>query len=285
VVVPSPVPHRLRFLAGDGEIEVVDVANGFAVPDGAVVMLYDVSTPTRLGALEAPVRANRQPMVVFDHHDAAIEFDALALVDVTAGATAEIVFRLLEARNAPLAPEVAFPLYVALVADTGSFNYGKTTAFSHRMAARLLEAGVSPPAVHSDIEGHRTLAAVRAAGAAVAGIHVDRLDPRIAHATLSLETWLATAPEHVESGDIVNHTLAVEGVLAGVLLLAVAPRTTRVSMRSRGAASVLEVAEAFGGGGHRNAAGATVAGSPDEVRENVLSKLRAELARQLGPRP
>ena len=93
------------------------------------------------------------------------------------------------------------------------------------------------------------------------------------------------ASEHkmaLEMLDLVNHTIALSGVLAGVLFIAAEPRLTRLSLRSKNDTSVVEVARAFGGGGHRNAAGATIQEPLEAVRDAVLSELRASLARQHG---
>jgi len=283
VVIPSPLPRRLAFFTRPGEIQSVIAPDIPHFSPDAVVALYDISNLGRLGTLEAPLRASRAPKVVFDHHDGDADLDGLAFIDEGAGATGQVIFEVLEARHVHISVDLALPLYVALVADTGSFNYGKTSPRTHVIAAALLEAGVRPLEVHGMLEGTRSLAAVRALGEVVAGIQVDGEDSRIAHATLRHELLSTGGSEPLDAGDLVNYTIALDGVLAGVLFVQVEPRVTRLSFRSKAGVSVVETARALGGGGHMNAAGATVTAPLEEVRTRVLTHLRKSLGEQVGP--
>lgn len=281
VLLPSPLSRRLAFLPRDGEVTIVK--DGAALPSDAVFLLYDFSTLTRLGGLEAEVRRSTHPKVVFDHHDGAIEFEALAFVDTSAGATAQMICDLLEALRVPIDLDLAEPLYVGLVSDTGSFNYGKTTPHSHVVAARLLEAGVDPLRIHGLLEGSNSLSALKVAARVMLTLAIDPAEPRLAHATLPHDQWLEGREDALDVVDLVNQTIGLDGVQAGVLFIQVAPDTTRLSLRSKGSMSIVDVAKSFGGGGHVNAAGATIPGPPDANRDRVLSALREAVAAQLGP--
>jgi phosphoesterase RecJ-like protein len=282
VALPAPLPQRLAFLVRPGEVEVVSDP-GAQLPADPCWMLYDVASLERLGSLGPAVRDGRGPVVVLDHHDADAELAATCFVEPEAGATAQVVFDLLVGRGVTIDLDLALPLYVGLVADTGSFNYGKTTPHTHEVAASLLRAGVDPLWVHGELEGRRPLDAVRVAGKVMAELAVDPRDPRLAHATVGHELFRSVGADALESVDLVNHTVALDGVRAGVLLVEAEPAATRLSFRSKGATSIVEVARSFGGGGHRNAAGATVPGRADAVREEVLGRLREALAAQHGP--
>jgi len=282
VVVPSAVPDGLSFLFREGEVEVVEKDAERRLGEG-VVMLYDVSSLKRLGSLEDAVRASTKEKVVFDHHDCAVDFEATVYVDEGAGATAQLIHEAFEALGVELDLDLALPLYVGLIADTGCFNYGKTTPRTHEIAARLLEAGVEPLKVHGLVQGNHSLDALRVAGRVTSELEVDSGDPRIAHATLPRELLERVGREALDTVPIVNQTIAIRGVQAGVLFIQGEGDEVRLSLRSKGGVSVLEVARSFGGGGHRNAAGASAAGSIESVREDVLARLREDLARQLGP--
>ncbi len=282
VVIPSPLPRRLAFLASEGEVRVLS-GGAPVLPADAVTMLYDISTLDRLGALAESVRRSSAPVVVFDHHDGTIEFECLALVEETAGATAQVIFDVLDARRVPITADIALPLYVAIVSDTGSFNYGKTTPHTHRVAARLLEAGLDPLAIHGRLEGGRTLVAVRTGAAVLSTLEVDAVDPRIAHATMTAAQFAAGGADALEMLDLVNHTIAIEGVQAGALFIENAAGSLRLSLRSRGGTSIVGTARHFGGGGHENAAGATLLKPLAAGRAEALARLRADIAAQHGP--
>jgi phosphoesterase RecJ-like protein len=282
VVLPSAPSKRLAFLASPGELDVLDGAPP-RLPAGTVFMLHDVSTLRRLGIMEPIVRKSTEPIVVFDHHDGAIELDGLAVVDADAGATAQVVYDVLTAWNAPMALDIALPLYVGLLADTGSFNYGKTSPHTHEVAARLLAAGVDPLWVHGQLEGRKSAEGMRIAGEVLRHLRVDDEDPRIAWLMLPMDLWKREGDSILEAVDLVNQTIAVDGVEAGALLIHAERGRTRLSMRSKGKTSVLETAKAFGGGGHVNAAGASIDEEPDALLPKLLARLRADLRAQLGP--
>lgn len=283
VVLPSAFSTSLGWMHEPGELEVGDPERLSPWPAEAVTIVYDVSSLGRFAGLEPALRAARGPMVVIDHHDAETDVEGLVYIDETAGSTSQLVQLLLEAWGVELDLELALPLYVAMVADTGSFNYGKTSPETHRAAARLLEAGVDPLDVHGRLEGNHTLESLTAAGRAVARIERDPADPRIACLVLDEGLIASAGEEGFEALDLVNRTIAIRGVLAGVLLKPHEGGESRLSLRSKGSVSVVETARAFGGGGHRNAAGAALQVPPAEARELVLARLREELARQLGP--
>ena len=89
------------------------------------------------------MRSWQAPLVIdVDHHHDNTRFGQINCVVADASSTGEIVRDLLSELGVPLSPELAEPLYVALVTDTGRFQYSNTTPKAHRLAAELLEAGV-----------------------------------------------------------------------------------------------------------------------------------------------
>ena len=283
IVLPSEFSSGLSWMHEPDELQVADLARLDPWPADAVTILYDVSHLRRFAHLETALRAATGPMVVIDHHDKDTDVEGLVYIDETAGSTSQLVQLLLEAWGVELDHELALPLYVAMVADTGSFNYGKTSPETHRAAARLLEAGVDPLDVHGRLEGNHALDSLKAAGEAVARIQRDEQDPRIAWLVLDEALIEAAGEEGFEALNLVNRTISIRGVLAGFLLKPHGDSESRLSLRSKGAVSIVETAKSFGGGGHRNAAGAAFQVPPAQALELLLPKLRAELARQLGP--
>lgn len=281
VVLAAPLPKRLAWLVREGEARVA--SDPQSLPPDAVFFLYDFSALRRLGSLEPAVAGDGRTRVVFDHHDGHIDFECLSFFDENAAATAQIIADVFEAWNVPLDLDLAVPLYAGLIADSGSFNYGKTTSHTHAVAGRLLDAGVDPLEVHGIVEGSNDIGSLRLAAQAMTTLQKDVRDPRIAHLTLALALWSEAGDDILDTVDLVNQTIGIEGVRAGALLIHTGPNVTRLSLRSKGSTSIVEVAKSFGGGGHRNAAGATLAGAPDDVREQVLERLRASVLAQHGP--
>ncbi|MEM7246060.1 MAG: bifunctional oligoribonuclease/PAP phosphatase NrnA [Acidobacteriota bacterium] len=280
-VLLTEAPTRaLSFLHEEGELEVGD---GSELDESTLVIVYDVSNPARLGCFQEAVTAHRGKAVLFDHHDASGTDDSwLCFVDEGAGATSQVVYELFESLGVEVDERLAVPLYVALIADTGSFNYGKTTPRTHEIAGHLLAAGVDPLAIHGLMEGRHPLEGLRVAGEVLGKMEQDAEDSRIAFAQLSASQVARAGRGGLDSLHLVNYTIAIDGVVAGVLMSEVSEDLTRLSFRSKGDVSVVETARELGGGGHRNAAGASFPGTPDQARGPVLSTLRRHIQSQLG---
>jgi phosphoesterase RecJ-like protein len=283
IALPSPAPKHLGFLSEEGELEVPDATALAEWLPGALVMVYDVSSLGRLGGLASLLAECTNKMVLFDHHDGDADFDCLAFVDPDAGATAQVIHEIFDGLGVAPSLELALPLYCGLIADTGSFNYGKTSPRTHEIAAAMLAAGVDPLAVHGELEGSNEIGALQLHGRALSSLRFDDLDRRIAYLVLDAQTLGQDGRQHLDAIPLVNSTIALRGVEAGLLLLEQEDGSTRISFRSKGSTSIVETARSFGGGGHRNAAGAGHEAAPAAALPQVLERLRADLAQQLGP--
>ncbi len=180
-----------------------------------------------------------------------------------------MVYRLVTALGAPLTPAIAMNLFTAIHTDTGSFRYSNTTAETFRIAAALVTAGADPALVSSRLYECRQADALRWLGEALRRIEVSA-DARVA--------WLAlpsgVVPERfVEGEELVNYPRSIETVRVACLLRQLGDHV-KVSLRGKGDVDVSRIAARFGGGGHPNAAGCTVAGELSAVTREVLGAVR-----------
>jgi phosphoesterase RecJ-like protein len=268
---PAEVPQTLRDLDTVGLL----VPAGEVPPASAVVVTMDASSVARLGALgdrvAATVAAGGAVLVV-DHHASNTWFGTHHVVDERAEATAVLVLRLLDEFGEEVDEPIARCLYAGLVTDTSSFR--RATPDTHRMAARLLAAGVDPDAMARTLMSSHPFAWLGMLSV-VLGRAV--LDPAAAgglglvHTVVYLSDIADVRPEDVDRViDIVCTT--VESEVAGVLK-EVAPGRWSGSLRATGRVDVSRAAVLLGGGGHRLAAGFTAEGSAEEV----LAALRTAL--------
>src|SRR5689334_7937002 len=125
------------------------------VPDDAatrVLLALDCANESRLGP--DPEVLHSAPLVVnVDHHHDNTRFGAVNLVVADASSTGEIVRDLLNALGVELTPQMAEALYIALVTDTGRFQYTNTTPKALRLAAELIEAGADVHGVFQHVYG------------------------------------------------------------------------------------------------------------------------------------
>ncbi len=267
---PHPAPGVLGFLPGVERYQVLKALDG----DFDVAVLTDCPNPDRTeGLIEAARRA--APVVVnIDHHPDNRRYGTVNWIDVGAAATGEMVYRLLVALGAPLTPSIATNLFTAVHTDTGSFRYSNVTADTFAIAAALTAAGARPEVVASALYERRAGDALRWLGESLARVRVSD-DGRVA--------WLAlpagTVPEaFVESEELVNYPRSIGTVKVACLLREIGGGRVKVSLRAKGEVDVNRIAAAFGGGGHVNAAGCTVAGPLDAVTRRILDAVGAALA-------
>jgi phosphoesterase RecJ-like protein len=270
-------PLRYRFLDERGAIEVYDEArHGGFLRSADLLFMLDNSAPSRFGPLEAAARASRATTVCIDHHNLVDPFWKVNLIDPSAAATGEMVYRIVEALGGRPDFTAAQAAYVSLVTDTGSFRFGKTSPRSHRLAADLLEHGVSPPRVHEEVYERGSAALVRLTGVALAGLRISE-DGRLGWITLTLQQVKDCGATNEDTSDVINELLTIDGVRVAVLLKELDGGRLKLSFRSKGALDVNRIAQAFGGGGHTNASGAVIAGSIAERLEGILMPCRALL--------
>ncbi len=216
-----------------------------------------------------------------DHHHDNTRFGTANLVDPRASCTAEIVWRLVKELGAELTTEIARALYVGLITDTGRFMYENTTAEAHTMAAELIEAGVQPHVLYSRIYESLPLERITLLQRALSTIR--RFDDgTVTMLHLTAEDFEQTGAVENDSEGIIDHARAVEGTAVAVLVRELTGERAgkrKVSLRATdGRVDVSEIARSFGGGGHRQAAGATTELDIDSLTEAIRERVRIQLA-------
>ncbi|WP_328451575.1 MULTISPECIES: DHH family phosphoesterase [unclassified Amycolatopsis] len=267
---PDEAPETLRWLDEDGLLTHPD-----DLPTTeALLVCVDTPVPKRLGRLAGRVELAGDVLVI-DHHATNTFYGTQHVVDESAEASAILVFRVLDAMGVEPDEPIARGLYAGIVTDTSGFR--RASPETHRMAARLLEAGVDPEAVVRRIVDERPFAWLPMLSSVLAGAV---LEPEAAqgrgfvHAVVGIDAASTVRAEEVES--VVDVVRSVrEAAVAAVLKQDPAnPAQWQISLRSLGI-DVSAVAAEFGGGGHRQAAGCTIPGTAEEV----LAGLRAALER------
>ena len=220
-----------------------------------------------------------QHIVNIDHHHDNTNFGTFNLVVGDASCTAEILWELSHALGVDLTPSMAEALYIALITDTGRFMYENTGADTHRVAAELIDAGVDVAAVYRQL--YQDLPYPRLQLLARALASVTRYDDgRLTVCHLRRADFGETGAIESDSEGIVDHLRSVEQTKVAVLIRELLDRECRkVSLRSTdGQVDVSVIARSLGGGGHRQAAGATT----DLPLDELIDHIRAEIAGQLG---
>jgi bifunctional oligoribonuclease and PAP phosphatase NrnA len=269
-----PLPHEYR------DMENRDIIGGPpADMDERVAVFLDCGNIDRM-----PVdflQGEGIHILNIDHHHDNTRFGTANLVDPKASCTAEIVWRLAKELGAVLTPEIARALYVGLITDTGRFMYENTTPECHQMAAELLEAGVEPHSVYSKIYESLPFERITLLQRALASIRsFDGGTITMLHLTVA--DFDETGAVENDSEGIVDHARAIEGTAVAVLVRELKGDRAgkrKVSLRATDdRVDVSEIARSFGGGGHRQAAGATTELDLETLTEAIRERVRGQLA-------
>jgi phosphoesterase RecJ-like protein len=272
IVNSHRVPRVYRFLP-----ESAAVANRRPrswKPYRAVIVL-DCGDAQRTGGLLEPQPP--VPVVNIDHHATNPGFGDLNLVVPGACSTSEIIHGLALALGVRPDGDIATALYTGILADTGSFRHGNATPRAFRIASALVATGIDAAGIAQSVYESVPYETLRALGRTLAGLRRTP-DGRIAWITLP-QSLLAGLASPAESEEWAGYPRSLDTAVLAVCFKETEPGRIRLSFRSKGGVDVAALAARWGGGGHRNAAGATLEGALAAVERTVIAAARRHLGR------
>ena len=268
----SPIPAVYRFLPATDKITgVYDPAIDF---DTAVIL--DCGNFKRVGPA-LPQIEKIETVINLDHHVTNTGFGDFQVVDTAACATAEILYRLIKKLGVAITPGMATSIYTGILTDTGSFRFSNTNRAAFAICEEMVAIGMDPYKVAQNVYGTYSLGRIKLLNLALDSIELAA-DGKVSIMTLT-RSMLAETGTHPDDIDgLINYARRIEDVKLAVLLQEMengrraedsAPRY-HVSLRSDGAVDVAEIAAAFGGGGHKVAAGFNIDSPLEEIRAKIL---------------
>lgn len=271
VLTQDPTPEMLAFLPGAQEI----IHQAPAEDWFDIAFALDCGEKARLGEEFNQVKGIGK-IINIDHHVSNRNFGEINLVDPRASSTAEIIYDLLRSIPVFLTPPVAENIYAGLLTDTGSFHYSNTSPKTLAAARACLLTGVDPWKVAEQIYETQPLARLRLLPRVLETLELLE-GGRISYVTVTQQMLEETGATVALTEDFINFPRSVKGVEVALLFREITPKKYRVSLRSRGAVDVSRIAEAFQGGGHRQASGCTVEGTLSEVKNKIFEVAKAAL--------
>ena len=270
----DPVPAKFRFLPHSDLIQRPPAAP----KDFDVVIAVDTSTWQRVGSAAQRIGA-RKHFINIDHHVSNEKFAEINWVVPEAPASGQIVFDLIQRGGFHLTREIATCLYAAISTDTGSFTYANTSADSLRAAAALVDTGVNVGELCRQVYESYPYARVQLLQMALADLTLTDHN-RIAYYWLTNDMFQQSGAKREDTEGLIDHARSIDGVLVAVLFEEMPePGKIRISLRSKHPQiDVNSIARHFGGGGHREAAGARLTGPPGEVEAKVVGAISNAIA-------
>ena len=276
---PMPAPFRFLDPCSRGTVKRYSQARHAKIINQAdVIFVLDASGGwERVGNVGQALKSAKATKICIDHHPDSTDFVDLAVVDTEAAATAELVYSLLITMNGRLTPNMAQALYAAIVTDTGSFRFPKTSPQTHRITAALLAAGANPSYIYSQLYEQYPLGRVRLKGHVIDSIKTEA-NGQIAYYSLKRDTLKSYGVKVSDLDGFASLGQEIGGVRITVFCLESSKKRVKISLRSDGSVAINQIAAEYNGGGHPSAAGATVSGNLDEIMAEIVEKARRLLA-------
>lgn len=247
--------------------------------DQEVVFTLDSPTPARTADIVEP--KNGQLVVNIDHHPTNERYGTINIVGEHTSAAAVLVYRLLEAIDPTgIDGVIADYLYLGILMDTGGFRFQNTDAESLSCAASLVESGARPHNLAHDFLFVKSYDSLILLGGALQSLELH-CGGRLAVMEISGSMIEESGGSMSDTEGFVDYPASVDSIELCALFRELGAREIRVSLRSRSTHDVARLAERFGGGGHRKAAGLTMRKSLEEAKSIIISDL-SELLEQEG---
>jgi phosphoesterase RecJ-like protein len=269
----DPTPRKFRFLDAEGSVGVLSSAADLPtdIAEHALLML-DTSDVHNIGHVASLVLPRVREHYIIDHHEQEEDLLAGNFIQKSSSSTAEILYQIFR----ELAVEIDFltaqALYTAIVYDTGSFIYPKTTALTFDIARDLVSRGVQPNTVYANVYESNSISALVLQAKVLSTLELAHGNA-VAILTMRADMIRESGAFYEEADQLINIPLRSEDIRVSIFFKENLDGLVRCSMRSKGTINVAEIAQSFGGGGHRTAAGFKCADSIASTRATILSRL------------
>jgi phosphoesterase RecJ-like protein len=262
VICPDVIPQKYDYFA-----RITDHIKR----EDATIIAVDVADKSLLGDLKAEfgdiVDLN------IDHHISNTKFAKNLLLDADAAATAEIIFELLTLLKVNINDITAKALYTGIITDTGGFRYSNVTAKTHIIAAMLYDYNIDASEINRlmfDTKSKKLLELEKQV-LETAEFHFE---DKCMLLCVTAEMQESTGCSGTELESIAIISRSVDGVKIGLTLKQTDTEEFKISVRAYEPFNASEIGQKLGGGGHRGAAGATVYGTLEEVKQKALIAVR-----------
>ena len=273
VLCSDPIPSRYAFTNPrlyKGEFE------------PQIVVAVDVASLQLFGENNGMPQFSRHVDLCIDHHAGNSGYAEFTLLDGTAAAAAELLYEVLCAMGVDLTPHIANCLYTGLSTDTGCFRFSSTTARTHIVAAKLMEAGARVEELNTllfDTKPRERMEAER-----IARNHLEyHLGGRCALIYLTRDEIEQSGVDPADLEELTSLPISIEGVKVGLTLRQQPGGSYRISVRTVRGVDACAIARRLGGGGHTRAAGCELLGNLDNAKSAILAEVETVLDAEKQP--
>lgn len=256
IINHSSTPYNIQFLDSNNIIEKYDKAVHKSLLDSSdVLVALDFNRADRMVSMQKGFSESKKLKICIDHHQDPEDFVDYQFVDSNYSATGHILYDFIKSTDIiKINKDIAAPLYAAIMTDTGSFRFERTTAELHRLVAELLDTGIDPTQIYDQLYDESKLSKIKLLGKCLSSLKLIA-NNSIGYMILTQKNFSELYALESDTENFVNFIISIEGVKLGMLFIEL-KNGFKVSFRSKGNISANKLAGVFGGGGHINAAGA-----------------------------
>ena len=270
----DPAPKKFKFI--DTKAEVAVLEDEEQVPKDIkdyVLLILDTNDKNNIGQIAELILPKVKDYFIIDHHESEKDLLVHHIIQKSASSTAEILYLLFKEMKIEIDIQIAQALFMAIVYDTGSFIYPKTTALTFEIARDLVSIGVNPNHIHSKVYESNSISSLLLQSKVLSTLELT-FNNRVAIQTMLKEDIEKSGALYEEADQIINLPLRSEQIRVSVFFKQNLDGLLRCSLRSKGVVDVAQIAQSFSGGGHKTAAGFKCRLSLEETKKAVLNKLK-----------
>ena len=271
IINHSSTPYNLKFLDNNNVVEkFIPEIHTTVLNEYDAIIVLDLNNLSRTVSMKDYILNSPSKIICIDHHqNPEINADYF-FIDTEVSATAEIILDFLLIKHKDfINNEIAIPIYAAIMTDTGSFRFERTTPKLHRDIAFLIEKGANPVEIYDKIYDQSKFSKIKLLGRTLNSIQLLH-NNKLAYMIITQNDFIETEAEESDTDNFVNYNLSIEGVCLGLLFIEL-KNGFKVSIRSKGDIRADLLAKNFNGGGHKNAAGARF--YEQKMDQNIINKI------------
>lgn len=275
VINHSNTPENLKFLDPEDSIRVFENdrdENEELIANADLIVLLDINEFSRTRSMEPSLLNSGAKKICIDHHqDIKLENYNFAISDPESPSTCQILYdyMITEAPDV-IDKRISEALYTGIITDTGSFRYPRTTEETFLSCAELVRRGADPVGIYEKIYNENSINKIRLMAKYLESFEFH-FDDRLGLGIITDGDFKETLADQTDIEGFSSIMMSIKGIVMSIMLVEL-PHSIKISLRSKGEIKVNEIAKEFGGGGHKNAAGASYfKGDISELKTKVLS--------------
>ena len=261
IISPNKFPDFLRWMDPDNQIKIFSEDENCIqkIINADIIFTLDFNNLVRISSMKEQVEKSNAIIIMIDHHENPCNYADFMYSVPEMSSTCEMIYHFIDklGDKDKIDKNIAKSLYAGIMTDTGSFKFPSTTHVTHKVVSNLLKTGISHFEIHNQIYDNNKRERIQLLSFALSQIKIIE-DLNTCYISLSQKNLDKFNYEKGDTEGIVNYGLSIKNIKFAVIFMENSnEKVIRISLRSRGNFNVNEFSKnIFGGGGHKNAAGA-----------------------------